>query len=61
MSTFDVFSLHVILKCLKEKGFLKSLDEKKTDLYLSADVFDTNVRTEDAILYVSLWKAESHF
>lgn len=35
--------------------------KKKTALYLSADVFDTNVRTEDAILYVSLWKAESHF
>ena len=36
MSTFDVFSLHVILKCLKERGFLKSFDEKKNALYLSA-------------------------
>ena len=35
--------------------------KEKSVLYSSVNVFGTNVLTEDAILYASVWKADNHF
>ena len=35
--------------------------KEKSALFSSVNVFGANVLTEDAILYVSVWKADNHF